>query len=175
MRKSFLLAGLFLLLLNSAIFAQKFAYIDTESLIVLMPETETAQAQLEAVYSELQTQLEEMQVEYNNKYMDYLANEEKTVGEEGKWSKAIKTTKEEELMQLQERMQNFQLTAEQTVQESQIELFTPIYDKVDAAVEEVAKEKGYICVFDINNILYINPDKCDDVIGDVKSKLGIVE
>jgi outer membrane protein len=175
MRKSILLAGLFLLFLNATIFAQKFAYIDSETLITLMPETELAQAQFEAQVTELQTQLEEMQVEYNNLYQEYLTNEELAVGEVGKWSKAIKTVKEEELMQLQERIQNFQVTAQTSIEEIQVTLFTPIYDKVDVAVEAVAKEKGYICVFDINNILYINPEKCDDIAVDVKIKLGIVE
>jgi len=174
MRKSFLLAGLFLLLINSAIFAQKFAYIDTESLITLLPETEVAQAQFESQVKELQTQLEEMQVEYNTLYQAYLENEELAIGATGKWSKAIKTVKEQELMQIQERIQTFQTTATTTVEEMQTELFTPIYNKIDVAVEAVAKEKGYICVFDINNILYINHEKCDDIVVDVKTKLGIL-
>ncbi len=175
MRKSFLLAGLFLLFLNSIIFAQKFAYIDSEALIILMPETDTAQAQFEKQVTELQAQLEEMQVEYNNLYQVYLENDELAVGATGKWSKAIKTVKESELMQLQERIQTFQTSAQTSIEEIQTELFTPIYDKVDAAVEAVAKEKGYICVFDVNNILYINPDKCDDIAVDVKTKLSILK
>jgi len=175
MRKSFLFTALFLLFFTSFTIAQKFAYIDTEAIITIMPETETAQAQAEAQIAKLQVQMEEMQVEYNNLYKTYLENEELASGDVGKWSKAIKQVKESELMQLQERMTTFQTDAELAVQDIQVELFTPIYDKVDTAVEAVAKEKGYICVFDINNILYINPDKCDDISADIKTKLGITE
>jgi len=175
MRKTFFITVLFLFFITSFSFSQKFGYLDTEAIIMLMPETEVAQAQLESQITELQTQMEEMQVEYNNLYKEYVDNESLAVGATGKWSKAIKEVKESELMQLQERITAFQTTAEASVQEIQTELFTPIYDKIDAAVQAVAKEKAYICVFDINNVLYINPDKCDDVSSDIKVKLGIIE
>jgi len=175
MKKTILLTGILLIFLSSFSSAQKFGYLDTEAIIKLMPETEVAQAKFEGQVKELEAQLEEMQVEYNNLYQTYLDNEELVEGATGKWSKAIKQVKESEIMQLQERITTFQGTAQATIEEMQVELYQPIYDKVDIAVSAVAKEKGYFCVYDINSVLYINPEKCDDISADIKTKLGITQ
>ncbi len=155
------------------VFSQKFAYLDSEAIVKLMPETQLAEAKFEGEVKGMETQLEEMQVEYNNLYKTYMENTELEEGATGKWSKAIKQVKEAEIMQLQERMTSFQTTAQQTIQEMQMELYKPIYEKIDAAVATIAKERGYVCVFDINTILYINPEKCDDISADIKTSLGI--
>jgi len=173
MKRILLISGILLFLLNSFSYAQKFAYVDTDAIIALMPETEIAKAKYEGQIIELQNQLEEMQVELNNLYQAYQDNESLVEGTTGKWSKAIKQVKESEITQLQERIATFQESAQVTVQDLQTELYKPIYDKIDLAVSTVAKEKGYFCVFDINSILYVNPEKCDDISADIKTNLGI--
>ncbi len=48
----------------------------------------------------------------------------------------------------------------------------PIYDKAQAAIAEVAKEKGLIYVFEVNSVLYKSNESVD-LLPLVKTKLGI--
>lgn len=62
-------------LLTSATFAQpnlKIGHIDTQALLQLMPESDSAQLKIEKAAKELQDQLEAMQVEFNQKYQEMI-------------------------------------------------------------------------------------------------------
>jgi outer membrane protein len=75
---------------------------------------------------------------------------------------------------MQQRIQNYQQTAQQQLQTKQTELLKPVFDKAEKAVADVAKEKGLIYVFDIGTkvVLYKSNDSMD-ILPFVKTKLGI--
>ena len=50
----------------------KIGHINTQELLAAMPESDSAQAKIEKVYKDFQSQLEVMQVEFNSKYQDYI-------------------------------------------------------------------------------------------------------
>ena len=167
---------LFLIVLISSITilsAQKFAYIDLETVVNKMPEFEKAKAQLEKEYRDVQSQLEQLQVEYNKKLQELQENMQLPEGDANKWSKAVLQLKQQELADLQQRIVNFQNTAQQTLQQRQVDLFKPVYDKVNSVVDYIAKQKGYIFVVTKDNVYYINKSKVDDITPEVEKSLGL--
>ena len=60
-----------LTLSSTTVFAQKLARVNTQELFAQMPETKEMQANLESFSKELQEQLEQIQVEFNNRYAEF--------------------------------------------------------------------------------------------------------
>jgi outer membrane protein len=145
----------------------KFGHIDSRELLMSMPESDSAQAQIEKLAAEYEQQMEEMQVELNKKYDDYLQNRET-------YTNLIRQTKEADIQEMQQRIANFETMAQQDLQNQQSQLMRPILEKANNAVKEVAEENGFIYIFDVGsgNPVYWS-EKSIDVLPLVKSKLGI--
>ena len=83
----------------------------------------------------------------------------------------IRKTREDELNQLQRRIEEFKQQAQMDYQRKTAELTAPIMDKAKKGIEAVAKESGYKYVLDTSagNVLY--SEASDDVLMAVKKKL----
>jgi outer membrane protein len=162
-----IVAVLLLMLTASGINAQKFAHINSQELLAAMPESDSAQAAIERLANNFQQQLEEMQVELNKKYDDYVNNRDK-------YTDLIRQTKESEITDLNQRIQQFQDIASQELQNKRTELLRPILDKANGAIKSVAQANSYIYVFDISqgNPIYFS-DQSVDILQLVKDKLGL--
>jgi len=88
---------------------------------------------------------------------------------------AIRNTKIKGLEDLQARILTFEQTAEQSIQMKQAELFEPILTKIQNAIDEVAKEKGYSYVFDVVGLQggMVYKDDSYDITNIVKTKLNL--
>jgi outer membrane protein len=146
----------------------KFGHINSDELIRALPEFDTANAKLEKFRQELVNTLELMTVELNNKSDSY-NKESKNLTD------IVKQTKEQELIDLNRRIQEFQTNAQEQLQNKQVELFQPIYTKVDQAIKDVGKENGFTYVFDIakGSLLYFDETKSTNILTLAKSKLGL--
>jgi outer membrane protein len=146
----------------------KFGHINSDELIQSMPEYDSATVKLEKFRKELVNALELMQVELNTKSEAY-QKENKNL------SDIVKQTKEQELMDMQKRIQDFQTNAQTQLQNKQTEVFQPIYTKVDKAIKDVGKENGFFYVFDVAKgaLLYFDEAKSINVMALVKTKLGL--
>jgi outer membrane protein len=146
----------------------KFGHINSDELIQSMPEYDSATVKLEKFRKELVNALELMQVELNTKN-DAYQKENKTL------SDIVRQTKEQELMDMQKRIQDFQTNAQTQLQNKQTEVFQPIYLKVDKAIKDVGKENGFFYVFDVAKgaLLYFDETKSVNVMPLVKTKLGL--
>ncbi len=147
--------------------APKFGHIDLQALIQVMPERVTAETAFNAFQKELEDILAEMQKDYQAKLADF-----QNLGADA--SEIKKNAKITELQDIQKRIQNYQSTAQQQLQQKQGELLQPVFDKAEKAIGEVAKEKGLIYVFDIGTkvVLYKSNESLD-LFPLVKTKLGI--
>ncbi|MBO4575104.1 MAG: OmpH family outer membrane protein [Bacteroidales bacterium] len=144
---------------------QKIGYVDSQSIIDMMPEGAKIQQDLQAYYSELQAELQAMATEYQNKLRDYEANS-------ATMSNILRQSKEKEILDLQGRIQDFQNNAESDFAAKQEELSKPMLDKIKKAIDDVVKAKGLAYVFEKTVILSIG-DNAIDVTADVKAKLGL--
>jgi outer membrane protein len=146
--------------------AQKIAHLSLDSLISLMPETKSATEAANNYLKGLEQELTAMQSEFEGKYQKYLA-------EEAGMNDLLKKTKQEDLQQLQNRIQDFRAKAEIDFKQKQAELTAPIMDKAKKGIEAVAKESGYKYVLDTSlertSVLY--SEASDDILMAVKKKL----
>jgi outer membrane protein len=147
----------------------KIGHINSQELLAAMPASDSAQKKLEAVATEHEAILEEMTVEFNKKLEAY-----RLATESGTLSDLAKATKEAELQDLQTRIETFQQTAQQDLQQKRVELFTPVQDAALKAVNAVAEENGFTYILDsgMGAVVYSSPDS-ENILPLVKAKLGL--
>ncbi len=147
----------------------KLGHIDSQELLSSMPASDSAQKKLERIANDHQAVLEEMTVEFNKKYEAY-----RKALEAGTLSDLARASKEAELEDLQNRIQQFEQTAQQDLQKKRVELFTPVQEAALNAVNAVAEENGFTYIFDtgMGGVVYTSPDS-QDILPLVKQKLGL--
>ena len=116
--------------------AQKLGNVDLQEVMVAMPEYKKANTDMEKYQKQLEDDLGKLQQEFQTKYKSY--EEEGT-----KLSPTMREFKEKELRQLQERIQEFQQTAQEDSRKKEAELLKPIVEKAKNAIGQVAKDVGY--------------------------------
>ena len=143
----------------TSLFAQKFGRINTQEIIMAMPETKTMQENMDTFAKELSDNIETMNVEFNTKLQDFQKNY-------NTFSDAIKEVKEKELNDMQTRTREFQN-----------ELLAPIIDKAKSAIDKVAAAGGFLVVFDTStgSLAYFDEATLTDVAPAVKKELGITD
>jgi outer membrane protein len=157
------------IMVSSNSFAQaktKFGHIDFAVLYGMMPGLDSVKAVFNKYNKGVQDQFAAMQTELETKYNDYVANAEGM-------SNIIRSTKEAEINDLRTRMEQFEQTATEDLQNKELELTTPIIEKAKAAVEKVAEENGYTYIFNSTEGLLLYALPADNVMTLVKEKLGI--
>ncbi|MBR7167689.1 MAG: OmpH family outer membrane protein [Bacteroidales bacterium] len=167
MKKTFIVIAMALLSLGTA-FAQKsvkLGHIDSNELLKIMPGRDSAQAKLQREMTELEGALQNMQMELQQLYNDYMAKE-------SQMSDLIKQVEQKKLQETGARIEEFQKNAQLQLQESEKTLLTPIIDRAKEAIRKVAKDNGYTYIFDsaVGVTLY---EGGDDILPLVKKELGL--
>jgi outer membrane protein len=147
----------------------KFGHINSDELIQSLPEFDSANVKLEKFRKDLINALELMQVELNNKSEAYNKDSKN-------YTDIVKQTKEQELVDMNKRIQEFQSNAQQQLQEKQSEVFQPIIARVDKAIKDVGKENGFVYIFSIgqgSSLLFFDETKSTNIMPLAKAKLGL--
>lgn len=145
----------------------KFGHIDMQALIQVMPERATAETAYNNFQSELEDVLGDMQKELQAKMTEF-----ESLGETA--SEIKRNAKITEIQDLQQRIQNYQITAQQQLNQKQSEVLQPVFDKAEKAIEDVAKEQGLLYVFDMSTkVVLYKSNQSVDILPLVKAKLGI--
>jgi len=169
MKKLFKVALVAAGMLFAGNFAQaqsKIGHINFEQLVGLLPETKTLTSQIDIYKKTFVDQLTQM----NNALQ--VASKEYS-DKRATMTDAVRTAKESELQDMNKRLQDYQATAQQSVEQKGNELTKPLVDKARAAIAAVAKEKGYAYVLNSSQTdLIVSPD-ADDMMAAVKLKLGL--
>jgi outer membrane protein len=168
--KKFLALVMVCVALVSAASAQnkehKFGYINTLELLSLMPEIKPADEELSKYAGELDALFTKMLQEYQAKITEL----EKTFAS---MSDDMKQIKAQELQDLEKRITNFEDGISDKLGKKKETLYSPILDKADVAIREVAKENGFTYIFDASVGAIIYADESDDILPLVKAKLGL--
>jgi len=146
--------------------SMKTGHINRDEIIMSMPDYDTAMKAYNAYGQELTNALELMQVEYNNKLDQYVKDSKNLTD-------LVKANKEQELADMQNRINNFQQQAQVQLQDKQAELLNPIIERATAAINAVAKEGGFIYIYDVRTLVYVDTVKSTDIGPLVKTKLGV--
>ena len=164
MKKLFVVALAALATLSAS--AQQMGRVNFQELVMLMPEMDAARETMAASQKEAEETYAAMVEEYQGKYNQYQQKQ-------ASWTAAIRENKERELMDIQNRLQEFQQTISQELQQQQSQLMAPIQEKADKAVKEIAKAKKLVMVFDESQALYFDETAVLDLTPDARKALGI--
>jgi len=169
MKKLFILAVLVSVAIGAQ--AQKYGHLNFGNLVALMPETAAADSEMQALRQELNAEADTLAKAFQAKYLAAIEEVQS-----GTLSPLQQQQKQEELQKEQEKLANYEQESSQKMQARRAELLEPIISRAETAIQEVAKENGYIMIFDtsvMNAVLFAQD--ADDVMPLVKAKLGIEE
>lgn len=150
-------------------FAQKVAYVDSESILKRIPEYASVQKQLDALTRQWQKEVDTRLSEVERLYKEYQENQ-------ASMSASLRRKKEEEIVDREKAVKDFQRQKfgfEGDLQKERVKLIKPLQDRVSSAINAVAEAGQIDMVVDKNSqalILYINPRL--DITTKVISKLG---
>lgn len=146
----------------------KFAIVDYNELVTLMPEADAARTQMNAAQKEAQDTYQSMMDEAQAKYSEYQQKQ-------STWTPAIKASKEKELGDIHQRIQEFQQSVQTELQQQNQQLLEPIYKKANEVVEKLAKDGGYMFVFETSQYLYVDKAQVKDLTPEARKALNIPE
>jgi len=168
MKKIFLVAAAAILTLSASAQNLKFAHVNLQELVYLSADYESAQKTLIASQKEAQDTYQSMVDEFNTKYSEY---QQKA----GTWTSTILETKQNELSRIQQSIQEFQQNIQVELQQQESDLINPIQQKALEAVQKLAKDGGYVYVFEVGSLLYVNEAQSTDLTPAARRALGIPE
>jgi len=170
MKKLINLSLLLLILLGStSLTAQtdaKFGHINTNELLRMMPGREQAQAELEQYAKELEETFSAMQTEFQTKYQDYLEKQDS-------FSQLVRQSRERELQSLNERIMEFQESAQQDLIEQEERLLNPIIQEARNAIQKVGRDHGFTYIFDTSGGSMVFWENGEDIMPLVRVELGL--
>ena len=164
--KKFLI--LILMLAPMSMLAQKFGYVNSAEIIQLMPEYGKALNDLQSLEKMYTDEFNNMRTELEKKGTEFEKMQQENVPEN------ILKRRYEELMQMQERMQQYGQEVQANLQKAESEKMMEIQKVLKGALDAVGNEGTYVLIFDIaSGVPFINTTLCDDVTAKVRAKLGI--
>ena len=166
MKKLFVIALAALATLTAS--AQQLGKVNFQELVMLMPEMDAARETIAASQKEAEETYSAMVEEYQGKATQYQQKQ-------ASWTAAIRESKERELYEIQNRIQEFQNSISQELQQQQNQLTAPIQEKANKAVSEIAKAKGIVVLFDASQAIYFDESKVLDITADARKALNIPE
>lgn len=174
MKKLFL--TLFLpILATTAVFAQRFAYVDSEYILKHIPEYASSQKQIASISDQWQKETDARFQEIDRMYKAYQADQVLMTGD-------MKKRRENEIIDKEKAAKDFQrqkFGPDGELSQRSTALIKPIQDRVAKAVQAIAESENLDMIFDKNSevvMLYANPryDKSAAVITRLGLKPGVL-
>ena len=162
MKKLILMLALALPMLATA---QKIGHINTQEIMAIMPETKQMSLKLDSLQTSYENQLANMQEEFNKKLTEFQQ-------QQATMTAGVKEFRQQELAEMEQRMQMFYQTVQKELQAKQVEYLQPVQNKLLEAINKVAAAQGCTYVLDKASMLYIAPDALD-LTPSVRAELGI--
>ena len=165
MKKIILIAATALLTLGAS--AQvKIGRVNSNELVQLTDDYLQAMKTISAAAKEADETSQSMIEEFNTKLGQY---QQKA----STWTDAIRQNKEKELTEIRQRIEEFQQTIQQELAQQQNELMAPIVQKVQEAVQSIAKSKGLTVLFDDASMVYFDEASVINITPDARQALNI--
>ncbi len=147
----------------------KIGYTDVQYVLAQMPESKQIESDLKAYNGQLESQLRSKSGELEAKYKAYQQGE-------ATMTDIVKADKQKEMQNMQQSIQEFQRSAEQSLQQKQQTLLKPALDKLQKNIDLVADENGFTYVFNSDgggSPLLLHAPKEGDISDLVLKKMGI--
>lgn len=145
----------------------KFGIVDVDAIVDLLPETQTAKAQIDEASATYEAENNRLAAEINKKVEEYQALPAST-------PLAIRERRQQEIQDLDSRFQAFLLNAQQDLASLKKELIEPIRLKVNDIVKTIGSEQGYDMIIPAGTAIFTGASFVD-VTEEVKTRLGLSE
>lgn len=148
-------------------FAQKFGHVNTQDVYAAMPEKTSIEKTLQDLASNYENELNKMRDEYQKRVKEF-------VDKKDSMPPSILQARQSEIVEMEQRINNLNQTAQTDMQKKQQELIQPVIDKIRKAINDVGLENGFLYIFDLQSgsIVY-HSDQSIDVLPLVKKKLNL--
>lgn len=143
----------------------KIAHIDTQALLTAMPEMKTAQSQLEKLQKTYDTEIKTLMKEFETKLKQWEVEAESKTDEEN-------AKRGQEAQAMQNNIAAYREQAIKDLRQKEVDVFNPIREKAQTAIQKVARALGYQYVIDSSTGVTLLAEG-KDLLVDVKKELGI--
>ncbi len=167
----FILTVAITVLSTSVVNAQdKIGYVRSLELVDALPEYKVIEAEINKLADEAQATITSLQTEYETEVQKFQA-------EEALMTDIVKESKFKYIQDMKLKIEGYYESSQQRIiKERQVKL-SPLLDKVNTAISEVAKENGYTFIIDYDAAgqagILLYADESKSVMSLVKSKLGL--
>ncbi|MDA1028015.1 MAG: OmpH family outer membrane protein [Bacteroidetes bacterium] len=144
----------------------KVGYADPEVIITYMPEYNQVQSQMAIEYRTSQEALQAMAADFQDRVEKYQKQQPLLSAER-------QAEREAELVLLQSEIQGAATKKDEEFNLRQEELMAPLLEKVQQAIDAIAKEQGLDMVIRSPALLYVNSERVTNINIDIAKKLGI--
>jgi outer membrane protein len=149
-------------------FGQKFGYVNSQELLLSLPEIKAADTELETYQKQLVAVGQSKVADFESEYKKYSEDAQK-----GILSQVQMQTKEAELAKKQQEIQQYEVEIQNQLGQKREELYKPILDKVKMVIDTFGKENGYTMIFDSSAGAILHAVDTDNLIAQLKAKLGV--
>lgn len=160
---SVLFAAVMMLVTAGAVNAQKVASMDYEAVLAAMPETKKMTTDLDTFSKTKGDELNKQAEAFQKEVQQYQADG-------AKLTEAQRNAKEAELQKKQQNLQQLQQTAQKDLATRRDTAVKPIIEKLNNAVNKVAKANGFDFIIDSTALIY---KAGPDATALVKKELGL--
>jgi outer membrane protein len=168
MKINHILFAILFTVLSLSVQAQKFGYLNSQVLLAELPEVKAADAEIQALQTQLEKKGQMMVQELENKYKELQRKEQS-----GEISPKALEDEAKKLKEQEAELGKFEQQMQKDVLEKRQSKLQPVIDKVNNAIKMVATENQFNYIFDSSAGILLYAQESMDVTSLVKTKLGI--
>ncbi|WP_346856131.1 OmpH family outer membrane protein [uncultured Draconibacterium sp.] len=136
--------------------ALKIGHVNVQELAQKHPDMDSIRAIVEQETKDMEEIYGEMIAEHDAKLKVYEEESES-------YSEFVRTTKENELLELAQKIQTYSQNAEEQLQRRNMQLIRPVYEQINEEISNIAGYNKFTYILDISNgsVAYISPESED--------------
>lgn len=146
----------------------KFGYLNSQSLLVDIPEVKQANSNLEALQTQLEKKGQQMVADLETRYRELQRKEQS-----GEISPKALEDEAKKLKESEAEIGKYEQDVQKQLLAKRQEMLQPIYDKINKVIKDVATENQFTYIFDSSSGILLYAQESMDVTALVKTKLGI--
>lgn len=146
----------------------KFGYLNSQALLMDIPEMKQANSNLEALQAQLEKKGQQMVADLENKYRELQRKEQS-----GEISPKALEDEAKKLKEQEGEIGKYEQEVQKQLLAKRQETMQPIIDKVNKIIKDIATEQQFTYIFDSSSGILLFAQESLDVMPLVKAKLGI--
>ncbi len=122
----------------------KIGHVNIQEIVQKHPSADSLRKVLDSETKEMENLYNEMIVEHDSK-LGVFENEK------AGYSEFVRNSKEKELIEMAQKIQEYNQTAQQQLQRRNMELLKPIYDQINTLIEQISKQNNFTYILEMSN------------------------